>query len=59
MRQVYDQLLTPIGGPASQKAIGLAQTLQGLLERAEEYNALKGASTQSTSQKTSRQSKKR
>jgi MarR family transcriptional regulator, organic hydroperoxide resistance regulator len=59
MRQVYDQLLTPIGGPASQKAVGLMQTLEGLLDRAEEFNALKGASTQSTSQKPSRQSKKR
>lgn len=59
MRQVYDQLLTPIGGPASKRAIGLMQTLEQLLDRAGEFNALKGTSSRGGPPRMSRRPKRR
>jgi MarR family transcriptional regulator, organic hydroperoxide resistance regulator len=43
VRQVYDQLLVPVGGRTSKRAVALMRTLGALLEQAEAFNQSKGA----------------
>jgi DNA-binding MarR family transcriptional regulator len=59
MRQLYDQLLIPIGGRTSKRATALMQTLESLLEHAEVSNRRRGPLSSEASNQAPHSTRKR
>jgi len=59
VRQVYDQLLVPIGGRSGKRALALMQTLEELLEQADAFNRTNAAPAGGASRRQPRHAKKR
>jgi DNA-binding MarR family transcriptional regulator len=59
VRELYEQLLRPIGGPNSTQAAALMHTLETLLDQADAVNRVKGTPTREPARRTPRAPKKR
>jgi DNA-binding MarR family transcriptional regulator len=59
MRELYDQLLSPIGGRTAKRHAALMQTLETLLDEAEAFNRAKGRLAPEASRRPAQRSKQR
>ena len=59
MRELYDQLLRPIGGHTGRRHAALMQTLETLLDQAEALNRIKGTRAPEASRRPPQRSRKR